>query len=256
MPYIPPGYKDVRVIDDPKSKIYAYGYDKKGRKQIIYNTWFIEDQRDKRFKHILNLRESIRALKDKIQQILSAEKVNANSKEVQICVILRLMMLCNFRIGNMKYLKENGSYGLTTLAWKHIQFDDINTCVHIEFIGKKGVLNQSTCNDGLVLRVLTVLHKKRPEGQVIAKKQRRVFSVSSSDVNEYVSRFNADMTTKDIRTWHANYLYVRFYKQAQKEGHKADKARTIAITRVAASLHNTPAVCKKNYLLPELISQT
>jgi DNA topoisomerase-1 len=243
-PYVPPGYKNVEIFTDPKSKIYAFGYDSKGRKQIIYNKWFVEKQRDLRFKHILGLKANIRDLKEKIESVLGVRKVKVDDKELQICLIIRLMMLCNFRIGNMKYLKDNGSYGLTTLEWQHIKFSKKQ--VQIQFIGKKGVLNQSTCGDSDTVRILQKMKE-------VENRSNRVFSVSSRDVNKYVSNFNPDMTTKDIRTWHANYLYVKYFKQAVKEGHPQDKARTIAITRVAASLHNTPAVCRKNYLLPELI---
>ena len=37
------------------------------------------------------------------------------SKEKQIAIILKLIMDCNFRVGNEKYKKENKSFGVTTL---------------------------------------------------------------------------------------------------------------------------------------------
>ena len=242
MPYIPPAYTNVKIFKDPKSKIYAYGYDKKGRKQILYNQWFIDKQRERRFKHVMGLRDTMKELKARIDRVLEASE-SSDDKEVQICVILKLMMLCNFRIGNMKYLKDNGSYGLTTLDWKHITLH--SKTAHIEFIGKKGVLNKSTCPDEITVKILRRMRKRAVSD--------KVFAVSSKDVNKYVRSFNENMTTKDIRTWHANYLYIKYFKQAIREGQLENKARIIAITRVAASLHNTPAVCKKNYLLPELI---
>jgi DNA topoisomerase I len=241
MPYIPPGYTGVKVFTDPKSKYYAYGYDKKGRKQILYNSWFIEKQRKKRFKHILNMKAVMKVLKAKIERTLH-KKPNVSDKNVQICIILKLMLLCNFRIGNMKYLKSNGSYGLSTLQWSHIHFKGMGM-MKIEFIGKKGVLNTSICTDAVVIKLMKQMYKKRGDPSV--------FQVSSKDVNTFVSEFG--ITTKDIRTWHANHLYVKYYKQAKSEDHSDDKASKIAIIRVAAALHNTPAVCKKNYLLPELI---
>jgi DNA topoisomerase-1 len=245
MPYIPPAYTNVKIFKDPKSKIYAYGYDKKGRKQILYNQWFIDKQREQRFKHVMGLRDTMKELKARIDRVLRLSE-SSHDKEVQICVILKLMMLCNFRIGNMKYLKDNGSYGLTTLDWKHIKLH--SKAAQIEFIGKKGVLNKSTCLDEITVKILRRMRK--------CALSDKVFAVSSKDVNKYVRSFNENMTTKDIRTWHANYLYIKYYKQAIREGQLENKARIIAITRVAASLHNTPAVCKKNYLLPELIGTT
>ena len=243
MPYIPPAYTNVKIFKDPKSKVYAYGYDKKGRKQILYNQWFIDKQRDKRFKRIMGLKDTMKELKARIDGVLGSNKAAVDTKDVQICTILKLMMLCNFRIGNMKYLKDNGSYGLTTLEWKHITLN--SKAAKIEFIGKKGVLNKSICTDETTVKILHRMRKRATSD--------KVFAVSSKDVNNYVRSINENMTTKDIRTWHANYLYIKYFKQAKREGNSEDKSRVIAITRVAASLHNTPAVCKKNYLLPEFV---
>jgi DNA topoisomerase-1 len=243
MPYVPPGYTGVKVFTNPKSKVYAYGYDKKGRKQIIYNKWFIDEQKEKRFKHILGLKTSMKTLKQNVNEILSASKVDVSAKDVQICVVLRLIFICNFRIGNAKYAKDNGSYGLTTLEWQHIKFK--KQSVSIEFIGKKGVLNQGICDDAAVFKILKKMYKTRDPTKSC------VFSVSSKDVNDYIRGVNPLMTAKDIRTWHANYLYVQYFNQFIKEGMPDNKAMTAAVNQVALALHNTAAVCKKNYLLPE-----
>ena len=243
MPYIPPAYTGVKIFKDPKSKIYAYGYDKKGRKQIIYNTWFIEKQRTKRFKRILGLKTSINALKSKIRKVLSAPSTYPE-KEVYVCVVLQLMFLCNFRIGNTKYLKDNGSYGLTTLEWKHLKFTKgSNTCT-IEFNGKKGVVNKSVCDDCKVVKLLRAWKRKYKNDRD------KVFRVSAKEVNEYIHKIDDKMSAKDIRTWHANYLFIKFFKAAKLLGNTDKQSRSIAIKQVAVSLHNTPAVCKKNYLLP------
>lgn len=250
-PYIPPGYTGVKVFKDPKSKIYAFGFDKKGRKQIIYNKWFVERQRQKRFRQIMGLREAIKTLTARIEQVLGAARPDIADKEVHIALILKLMMQCNFRIGNAKYLKDNGSYGLTTLEWKHITLH--KSQVNIEFIGKKGVLNKSVCGDRMVVNVMQRMYKKSNEG-LGAKIWPAVFAASSKEVNSYIGKFG-DMTAKDIRTWHANYLFVKYFKAAEKEGLSPERSRSAAIKRVAEALHNTPAVCKKNYLLPDLVGE-
>ena len=245
MPGIPPAYTGVKIFKDPESKIYAYGYDKKGRKQIIYNTWFIDQQRMKRFKHVLGLKNSIDAINEHIDKVFSKKK--ASDKELQMCVILRLMMLCNFRIGNAKYLKDNGSYGLTTIIWSHVKFMK-NKKVKIEFIGKKGVLNKSICEDAGIYRILKRMSKVKTDDTD------KVFRVSSGDVNKYIKTFDNSMTAKDIRTWHANFLFVKFFQEAEEKGLSRVKSRNLAISQVAESLHNTTAVCKKNYLLPDIIA--
>ncbi len=48
-------------------------------------------------------------------------KSKVDNKNKQIAMILKLIMDCNFRIGNDKYTKENNSYGVSTLQGKHIK---------------------------------------------------------------------------------------------------------------------------------------
>lgn len=247
MPGIPPAYTRVHIYKDPASKVYAYGYDKKGRKQIIYNKWFVVEQQQKRFQHVLGLKDSIDSINARIDGVLAGKGGKAKEKEVQMCIILRLMMLCNFRIGSVKYLKDNGSYGLTTLLWHHVSFTKHDKIV-IEFVGKKGVINKSICGNADVVRILKRMCRKKTAATD------KVFRVSASDVNAYIKTFDKTMTTKDIRTWHANYLFVKYFQEAQAQGLSRVKSRNLAINRVAESLHNTPAVCKKNYLLPDIIA--
>ena len=49
---IPPAYLNVSISKNPKSKILAFGFDSKGRKQVIYNKDFIENQAIEKFKKI------------------------------------------------------------------------------------------------------------------------------------------------------------------------------------------------------------
>lgn len=60
---------------------------------------------------------------------------NIHKKNKLIATLLKLMKICNFRIGNDTYEKEYGSIGLTTLQSKHIRFKGDLTI--IEFTGKK-----------------------------------------------------------------------------------------------------------------------
>ena len=47
---IPPCYNNVVILNN--KKIVAYGYDSKGRKQVVYNTKYIEKQNEKKYDKI------------------------------------------------------------------------------------------------------------------------------------------------------------------------------------------------------------
>ena len=245
---VPPAYKNVEYTNDPDNKIYASGYDKKGRKQIIYNKWYIEENKNKRFGKILENKDVFKKILEHCEKIVSLAK-KFNSVEANICLMILLIIKCNFRIGNEKYYKLYKSYGVSTLEWKHMKINKKDRTFEIKFIGKKGVENCSERNDELIYNYLKKLQKKAKENPNFQKTD-RIFNVSSNTVNEYIKQFG-DITAKDLRTFNANYLYITFYLEDQESDEK--KRKLNALKKVAEELHNTPAVCKSNYLVPGII---
>jgi DNA topoisomerase-1 len=242
--YIPPGYTDVKTYNNPNSKIYATGYDKKGRKQILYNKWYIEKQKNERFKKIIDLKDEFLKIFNHCNKIVATKKINTESK---ICFMILLIINCNFRIGNEKYFKLYKSYGVSTLEWRHIKINTKNNCFEIKFIGKKGVENCSNCKDVICYNYIKKLLKVSKEEKIDLNGDDRVFNISASQVNDYISKFG-NITCKDLRTWRANYLFIEYYMNDAEEDIK--KRKMNALKKVAEELHNTPTVCKNNYLLP------
>lgn len=239
--HIPPAYTQVVISDNPKDKIQAYGYDKKGRKQIRYAPWFLERQRQKKFARVMAMEETVRAVEADVAKTL---RLSRPTKEVMVCMIVRLMMLCNFRIGSRSHVRKHKTYGLSTLEWRHLRIR--KSSVSISFIGKKGVLNEGVCQDPDVVRLL----RKMQKGVEIDTE--RVFNhVTAADVNAYLKTFNADITSKDIRTWQANALFVKYFVSNKENETNMRKRQRLAIEHVAKELHHTVAVCKSSYLLPE-----
>lgn len=60
------------------------------------------------------------------------------------------------RIGNPRYLRDNPSYGLTTLRHRHVEVK--GSSIRFQFHGKRGVEHDVTLND----RRLANLPKSRP----------------------------------------------------------------------------------------------
>ena len=249
---IPPAYKNV-VIHPQNSKVLAYGYDSKGRKQVIYNKKFIEEKKKERFDKIIKLNSIFAKIQKNIRRNIKTHK---DIKRSLICLILQIMILCNFRIGCEKYMRENKSYGLTTLEWKHIEFLK-NGKIRIKFIGKKGVENEAILRDKLCIRFLNKLHQEYRNSS-----DNRVFKfaddkdilhhIQASDVNAYLQKFHPDITCKDIRTAMANYLYIKYFNE-NSHIENPKKRQVESIKQVAEQLHNTPAVCKSSYINPDIL---
>jgi DNA topoisomerase-1 len=269
---IPPAYENVIIINN--KKIIAYGYDSKNRKQVLYNPAFIAKQNAKKYNKIAASVNIFTKLKKKIAADLNSgdEKIKA------IAIIITLILTCGFRIGNKKYEKENNSVGLTTLKYKHLKFEN-NKCL-IDFIGKKGVRNTAYCDNNKIYEYLHNKYKKSAaEDYVFTYGDVDIKIITSNDVNEYL-KINSKLyskgddiiiTTKDLRTWNANTLFIQYYNKLRKrksagaasangdvDDVKRDKEnkRDIksAIELVAEKLHNTYSICKKSYIDPEIIA--
>jgi DNA topoisomerase-1 len=289
---IPPAYENVTILNN--KKIIAFGYDSKNRKQVLYHPAFIAKQNVKKYNKMTGSINFFSKLKRKVATDLKSS--GGDEKTMAIAVIITLILKCGFRIGNKKYEKDNNSVGLTTLKYKHLKFE--NKKVLIDFIGKKGVRNVATCDDRIIYEYL----HKAVAAEAAADSTDYVFTydngrvITSSDVNEYLKviskRYSGDIhiTTKDLRTWNANTLFLEYYKKLRKirsrgnKGNKGNKGmegtpgdardapeeagdaeRTArymkdihkdikrAIEMVAEKLHNTYSICKKSYIDPKII---
>ena len=81
--------------------------------------------------------------------------------------------------------------------------------------------------------------------------------VNSSDVNDYLREISGeDITAKDFRTWHGTVLAAMALQEIAKFDTQAAAKRNIrtAIEKVAARLGNTPTICRKCYIHPEVIA--
>jgi len=282
---IPPAYENVSILNN--KKIIAYGYDSKNRKQVLYQPDFIAKQNAKKYDKISTSIKFFSKLKKKIAADLGSgsDSGGGSEKTLAIAVIITLILTCGFRIGNKKYEKDNNSVGLTTLKYKHLKFENdqgaANTLgaaniLSIDFIGKKGVRNVAECDNKIIYEYLYNKYKN-------AAKEDYVFTydgakvITSADVNEYLKVISNKyskkgtepiiITTKDLRTWNANMLFLTYYKKLRKsrdrgsgkDARGAKDAKTInkdikaAIEMVAQKLHNSYSICRKSYIDPKII---
>ena len=241
--YIPPAYDNVKINLNKKAKVLAIGYDDKDRPQYVYNKKFTEKMKKKKFYDLYLFGIQY----DKIVRDINKNiKLSQDNKLKHVCMILKLIMECDFRVGNDEYMKQNNSYGVSTLKNKHVLIK--GDSVTIDFIGKKSIRNVCRVKDKTIKNHL----KKRKKTM---KNNARIFtvdgaSIQSSDVNKYIKQFG-EFSSKDFRTWSANIRLIRYLIGSDKA--TVDKDIKDCVDKVAEKLHHTPEVCKKNYIFTELI---
>jgi len=242
---IPPSYDNVVILNN--KKILAYGYDSKGRKQVIYNSKHIEKQNEQKYDKIQRFDKHFIKIKKQVAKDLKSSE----EKNKIIAIIITLILSCGFRIGNIKYEKQNKSYGITTLNYSHIKLLNDNT-VSFDFIGKKGVRNQAICKNKYIYAYLSakldiLASPECPEcPEYIFKYNNR--RITADDVNNYLMcKLKVNITTKDLRTWNANNLFNKYLHKYRNEKNPVKKALELT----SFELHNTSNVCKKSYIDPK-----
>ncbi len=81
-------------------------------------------------------------------------------------------------------------------------------------------------------------------------------TVDSGDVNAYIKEATGqDFSAKDFRTWAGTVLAAMALSEFEKyDSHVQAKRNVVAaIEKVARALGNTPAICRKSYVHPEIL---
>lgn len=262
---VPPGYHDVLLADNPNSRVLAIGVDDRNRSQYIYNPKITKKNSDLKYENVVVLGKHIERIRSDIRRILLAlRKQPFNSWEqprAMIAIIIYLLDVCSFRVGNLKYAVENGTYGCSTLCRKHIKLDVKNTCVNIKFIGKKSVINEGVCKDPLFYAVMKKLLANR-KGYLFITEESGDEPVSSDEIQKFLQSYDEKIIPKMFRTWNANYHFIeKLRKDLATDNVTLDdkKARSKYINEccdhVSDQLHNTASVSKENYVSNALVDK-
>ncbi len=172
-----------------------------------------------------------------------------------VALVLTLMDQSFIRVGNKEYAKKNKTYGLTTLRDKHVQVSGAD--VRFSFVGKKSVPHDLTIHDRKLARM--VQKCKEIPGQHLfqyyAPDGHRQ-ELESGDVNDYLHAVTGmKLSAKDFRTWGGTVKMVEALERILDEEPEFPRPKTLkrAIKDVAENLGNTPSVCSKYYIHPQVI---
>lgn len=252
---IPPNYKDVKIFYQKhgQPKILFQGFDSKKRLQRIYSEAWRKKSVKKKFCELLNFAEQIQKISTTVGSHIASEK---HTKLKMIAMIIRIVMVCYFRIGNKRYKDLYGSFGAMNIQKNHVRIKkDIkgNEYMEITFSGKKGVLNSCHILDRQLISEMKKILKYREENEMIFQwlDHGIKIPVRAIDINAWLKKFDPVITSKDFRTYDAN-IFLIILLQSQKNPVKLSYTRRKRIIidtmkHISEKIHNTPAVLRKNY---------
>jgi len=251
---IPPAYRDVWICPRPNGHLQATGIDARGRKQYRYHSRWREERDAEKFEWLGELA----ALLPRIRRQMARDLVpSEHGRATLLATVVKLLDTTLGRIGNEQYAKENGSYGLTTLCNRHARLDGDR--LELAFKGKSGVEHKLEVRDRDVARVVRQCLALKGKSQFplfrYADGAGRLHSVGSGEVNDYLCAIAGKgriVSAKDFRTWHATVLALRLVRRAVDRGDGKFTLKKM-LGEVAQALGNTPAVCRKSYVHPDVL---
>lgn len=257
---IPPNYKNTIIFYDPNKtpKILYQGYDTKNRLQRIYSQeWNLAAARRK-YCELLNFAEQIPNITEATKKGIVEQE---HTKNKMISMIIRLVLVCYFRIGNSKYQELYGSFGAINILKRHVVFvkDKGKEYVHISFNGKKGIVNTCDVFDSILINELKKLLKMRENDQsVFLWNDNGVLTpISAIEVNQWLKEFDPILTSKNFRTYESNTALIGALRNYEGPDQLTPTVRKKilngALEAISKRLNNTTNILKKNYTQAGLI---
>lgn len=249
---IPPAYEDVWICPTANGHLQASGRDAKGRKQYRYHEDFRAVRDGTKYDRLLEFAAALPRIRAAVGRDMSRRGL---PREKVLATIVRLLETTMIRVGNSRYAESNKSYGLSTLRTRHVAIEGSE--LRFRFTGKSGKQWRLSLRDRRVARIVKAIQEL--PGQELFQYvdlDGVAHDVTSGDVNRYLKEISgADLTSKDFRTWTGTVLAAIALTEIgpAETATAANRNVRTAIAAVSAVLGNTPTVCRKCYVHPEVI---
>lgn len=250
---IPPAYTKVWICPHPNGHIQATGRDARGRKQYRYHERWRAQRDENKFERMLGFARVLPSIRRRVARDL---KRSGMPREKVLATVVRLLEVTLIRVGNDEYARTNNSYGLTTMRNRHVKV--AHGDIQFRFRGKSGKHHEISVHDPQLAKIVRKCQDM--PGQELFEYQEAgglVRDVSSDDVNAYLRDITGqEFTAKDFRTWAGTVLAAIALKQFEgvAKGKQAKKNIVSAVEAVSQMLGNTPSVCRKCYIHPEILN--
>ncbi len=250
---IPPAYTDVWICLKANGHIQATGRDAKGRTQYRYHPGFREVRESTKYEHMMEFARALPRVRAKLAEHMGLRGL---PREKVLATVVHLLETTLIRVGNNDYAKANKSYGLTTLRDPHVKVDGSE--LRFQFKGKSGKTWRLQVKDRRVAKIVKACQDLPGQElfQYVDENGERK-DVTSADVNAYLKEITGrDITAKDFRTWAGTVLAALALQEFETFDTEAKAKKNVraAIERVASRLGNTPTICRKCYIHPEILS--
>jgi DNA topoisomerase-1 len=248
---IPPAWTDVWISRDPDGHIQATGRAAKHRKQYRYHAKWRLVRDEAKYHRLVAFCAALPALRTAVERDLACACL---CKRKVVATVVALMERAQLRVGNDEYVRQNGSYGATTLRDRHAKIH--GDTLELAYRGKSGVQRRIVLTDRRLARIVRRCRDLPGQRLFQYRDGDDIRAINSNDVNDYLHEItDGPFTAKDYRTWAATLGAALLLCALEHPGSAAGSKRCIkqVLDVVAAKLGHTPAVCRSSYIHPRVL---
>jgi len=250
---IPPAWTNVEIAASERTAIQAWGFDAKGRRQYRYHSRAVERGDKRKYYRVRQLARDLPTIRAAVHRDF---RKPGFGREQVAAGVLRLISEGFLRVGSERYLKENKTFGITTLRKTHARVE--GDCVIFAYKGKRSIMQRQVVVEKELADFVDRLASTPGPRLFRYFEDDRWHDLDARDVNDYLQQVTGfPYTAKDFRTWGGTLRAATVLADLGKPKSPADGKRNVALAMrlVAGELGNTPAICRKSYVHPIVISK-
>jgi DNA topoisomerase-1 len=246
---LPPAYENVWICLYDNGHLQATGIDARGRKQYRYHKEWQSFRSAGKFHQLIEFGRALPKIRRTVLRHLDtgAEDVNG-----VLAALTTLLDEAHLRVGNQAYVRENGTYGATTLLKRHLKIVDGR--IELKFRAKGGKRVQRSLKHPRLQKILEEI-ADLPGRQLFVWKDESgaLKPIDSGRLNAYLAEISGiPISAKTFRTWAGSLAAFGAAREAITGGGRPTVKQMSEAA--AEALHNTPAISRSSYIHPAIIA--
>jgi DNA topoisomerase I len=250
---VPPAWHDVWICPFPNGHIQVTARDAKGRKQYRYHADWRAVRDGAKYEHMLGFARALPLMRRRVAKDLALPGL---PRPKILATVVKLLETTMMRVGNEDYARTNHTFGLASLRNRHVKVSGPH--LRFSFRGKSGKQHFVELHDERIAKIVKrCIDIPGYELFQYLDESGARHRIDAADVNEYLRAISgADYTAKDFRTWAGTKLVVQALLDQKPALSRAQRRSGLvaAIRAVASILGNTPAICRKCYIHPAVLT--
>ncbi|MBP2489569.1 DNA topoisomerase IB (plasmid) [Rhizobium leguminosarum] len=246
---LPPAYENVWICLYENGHLQATGFDARGRKQYRYHKEWQSFRSAGKFHQLIEFGRALPRIRRTVLRHLDtgAEDVNG-----VLAALTTLLDEAHLRVGNQAYVRENGTYGATTLLKRHLRIVDGQ--IELKFRAKGGKRVQRSLKHPRLQKILEEI-ADLPGRQLFVWKDESgaLKPIDSGRLNAYLAEISGiPISAKTFRTWAGSLAAFGAARETIVGGGRPTVKQMSEAA--AEALHNTPAISRSSYIHPAIIA--